>query len=166
VELDEFVVAGGLDRLLRFAHALTGDRAMAEDIVQDVVIRLFIAPSRPSVVARIDAYARRMVLNEYLSWGRKWFRVRPTPDLAGGRDPSDHAACVDDRDELRRELARLPRRQRAVLVMRFYGAMTDTEIAADLGCSISTVRSHASRALAALRVEMARAEPREQEMGR
>jgi RNA polymerase sigma factor (sigma-70 family) len=165
VDLDEFV-ANGLDRLLRFAHALTGDRATAEDVVQEVLIRLFIAPGRPAAVSRVDAYARRMVVNEYLSWGRRWFRIRATPDLSSRRDAADHTARLDDRDELRRELARLPRRQRAVLVMRFYGAMTDAEIAADLECSVSTVRSHASRALAAMRVEMTRAESREQEMGR
>jgi RNA polymerase sigma-70 factor (sigma-E family) len=164
VELDEFV-GNGLDRLLRFAHALTGERASAEDVVQEVVIRLFISSNRPRDVVNLDSYARRMVVNEYLSWGRKWFRVRPSADLDKQRGAADHTALIGDRDELRRQLARLPRRQRAVLVMRFYGAMTDTEIAADLGCSVATVRSHASRALASLRVQMASDEAQEQETG-
>jgi DNA-directed RNA polymerase specialized sigma24 family protein len=68
VDLDEFSRTG-LDPLLRFACALVGDRALAEDIVQEVLIRFFVAPTRPRDVERIDAYARGMVVNEYLSWG-------------------------------------------------------------------------------------------------
>ena len=165
MDLDEFAVSG-LDRLLRFAHALTGERASAEDLVQEVLIRLFIARKRPRTVANVDAYARRMVVNEYLSWGRKWFRILPTADVSSTQPTADHAVQVVDRDELRRELGTLPRRQRAVLVMRFYGVMTDTEIAADLGCSVSTVRSHASRALTSLRTGMSTTRTLEREMDR
>jgi RNA polymerase sigma-70 factor (sigma-E family) len=143
------------ERLLQFARVLVGDRAMAEDLVQEVLIRLHVHRARLAAVADLDAYARRMVVNEYLSWGRKWFRVRPfstVPDRDPLPDPVDALA---DRDLLRTELARLPRRQRAVLVLRYYRGLSDSEIATELGCSPGTVRSHASRALASLRIQMA-----------
>jgi RNA polymerase sigma factor (sigma-70 family) len=96
-----------------------------------------------------------MVVNEYLSWRRRSWRLVPSgagtdvdartsPDLA-----VDHA----ERDAILAELARLPRRQRAVLVLRYYEALSDAEIAGVLGCTPGTVRGYASRALAALWVD-------------
>lgn len=153
MDLDEFLTAE-LDGVLRFARVLIGDRGTAEDIVQDVVARLLARPDRFALVEHPVAYVRRMVVNEYVSWGRKWFRVTPSGEIGsatGSADPADHVARAD---ELRAGLARLPRNQRAVLVMRYYAAMTDDEIARMLGCTTGTVRSHASRALASLRVSL------------
>lgn len=164
MELDEFS-RSGLEPLLRFACVLIGDRALAEDVVQEVLIRLFVAPGRARQVDRIDAYARRMVVNEYLSWGRKWFRIRPVPHVYSAAPMTDETDVVADREQLRLELQKLPPRQRAVLVLRFYGGLSDTEIATDLGCSVSTVRSHVSRGLSALRVEMRDPAPTDQEVG-
>jgi RNA polymerase sigma-70 factor (sigma-E family) len=155
VKVDDWI-RSGLPGLLRFARALTGDRGVAEDIVQDVLTRLVIDPERFERVDDLDAYVRRMVVNHFISWGRKWFRVRPTALLADG--PSAHPDPFDgvlDRDELRIGLAKLPRRQRAVLVLRYYEDLPDSEIAKLLGCSPGTVRSHASRALSALRIDIA-----------
>ena len=67
-------------------------------------------------------------------------------------DAPDHASRHADRDALRAELARLPRQQRVVLVLRLYEDLSDAQIAEMLGCSQGTVRGHASRALARLRV--------------
>ena len=152
MELDEFARTA-LPGLLAFARVLTADRALAEDVVYDVLAKLYAKPDRLADVRNGEAYARRMVVNEYLSWGRKWFRIQPHAQLpdAPGVDVADGVA---DREMLRGELARLPRRQRAVLVLRYYGGLRDDEIADELGCSVSTVRSHASRALAALRIEL------------
>jgi RNA polymerase sigma factor (sigma-70 family) len=97
-----------------------------------------------------------MVVHEYATWGRKWFRIRPSADPPQSAvSPSDQ---LDDRDVLRRELGALSRRQRAVLVLRYYAGLSDAEIAAELGCRETTVRSHASRALAALRIHMNQSE--------
>jgi RNA polymerase sigma factor (sigma-70 family) len=94
-----------------------------------------------------------MVLNQYLSWRRRFARVEPRALPPGPRhDEPDHATIHAERDALRAELDRLPRRQRAVLVLRFYAGMTDAEIAEELDCSAGTVRGYASRALATLRV--------------
>jgi DNA-directed RNA polymerase specialized sigma24 family protein len=65
VELNEYV-SDGLDDLLRFAYALIPDRGTAEDVVQEVLIKLFLASNRPVDVQHVDAYARRMVVNQYL----------------------------------------------------------------------------------------------------
>jgi RNA polymerase sigma-70 factor (sigma-E family) len=155
VKVDDWIRTG-LPGVLPFARALVGDRGTAEDIVQDVLTRLVAEPERFEGVDDLDAYVRRMIVNTFISWGRKWFRVRPTalvPD-----DPSAHGDPVDgvlDRDELRSGLARLPRRQRAVIVLRYYEDLSNVEIAELLGCRPGTVRSHVSRALSALRIDLA-----------
>jgi RNA polymerase sigma factor (sigma-70 family) len=102
-----------------------------------------------------ESYLRRMVVNEHLSSRRKGSRMIPQAELREpirtGRDFTDQHA---DRAELISELDKLPRRQRTVLVLRYFEGLDDAEISAVLGCSQGTVRSHASRALAALRIEM------------
>lgn len=150
---DEFARAQ-LPALVRFAKVLCIDRGTAEDVLQEVLLRAHARWDEIAVLDQPDAYVRRMIVNEYLSWRRKWARVIPhatMPDVPGESDP---AGQVADRAELAAEIARLPRRQRAVLAMRYYGGMSDAEIAADLGCSQGTVRSHMSRALASLRVQI------------
>ena len=93
-------------------------------------------------------------MNEYLSWRRKWSRLIPHERMPDdGRVTPDHAERHAVRTDLVAELAALPPRQRAVLVMRYYGGMSDPEIAETLGCRPATVRAYASRALAMLRVE-------------
>jgi RNA polymerase sigma factor (sigma-70 family) len=95
-----------------------------------------------------------MVVNQYLSHRRRWWRLVPQADP--GRDDSpmpDPAVAHAERDALVAELRKLPPRQRAVLALRYYEGLSDIEIADTLGCRPGTVRGHASRALAALRIE-------------
>jgi RNA polymerase sigma-70 factor (sigma-E family) len=152
VEFEEFAAAR-LPALLRHALALTGERALAEDVVQEVLIR---AQARWVRIGRMDqpeAYVRRMIVNEYLSWRRRWARVLPSESVSPPpADGPDHATAHADREALRAELARLPRQQRAVLVLRYYEGLSDAEIAEVLGCTRGTVRGYAARALATLRV--------------
>jgi len=85
---------------------------------------------------------------------RRWLRRRPEwPLSAAGAGPSvpDQVGKVADRDALLRALVRLPARQRSALVLRYFDDLDDTEIAAALGCSPGTVRSHLSRGLARMR---------------
>lgn len=99
-----------------------------------------------------------MLTRTFLDWRRLWAvrSIRLTDEgTAEGAPVQDHAGAIADRDEVWRRLARLPRQQRAVLVLRFYERLTDAEIAATLGCGPSTVRAHASRALASLRLDAA-----------
>ena len=140
--------------LFLFAMVLSGDPVAAEDLVQDVLGRAFEQWARVSAAANVHAYVRRMVVNEYLSRRRR-IRVAPHEDI------SELVAAVPDpageyveREAMLTDLARLPRRQKAVLVLRYYEALPDAEIAEVLGCRPGTVRSLASRALAALRIEL------------
>ncbi|MFI5692835.1 SigE family RNA polymerase sigma factor [Kribbella sp. NPDC051586] len=142
----------GLPSLLRFATVLCGSPHLAEDVVQDVAIKAQRNWARIGSADSPDAYLRRMTVNEYLSWRRKWSRYVPIAEVDSGTSP-DHAEQAADHDQLLSELAKLPRRQRAVLVLRYFGGLTDNEIAETIGCTPGTVRAHASRALATLRIE-------------
>jgi len=144
-----------LPALLRFAAVLTGDRAIAEDVAQEALIRAYARWDRIGAMDRPDLYVRKMVLNEFLSWRRRSWRQIPAGD-AVARDAAepDHALGHAERDALLAEVAKLPARQRAVIVLRYYEGCADAEIAGLLGCRPATVRAYAARALAALRVEM------------
>ena len=147
--------AARLPAVLAFAAVLTGQRATAEDIAQEVLIRAY---ARWDTIGRLDRpefYVRKMVLNEFLSWRRRSWRLIPAGDTAAAREStSDHADQYAERSALLAEIGKLPRRQRAVLVLRYYEDRSDAEIAELLGCQPGTVRAYASRALAALRIEM------------
>jgi RNA polymerase sigma-70 factor (sigma-E family) len=151
---DEFAIAR-LPALLRFAKVLCVERGLAEDIVQDVLLRAQLRWEKIGQLDHPEAYVRRMIVNEFLSWRRRRPRMIPFAKVAERDHVPDPAVSHADRELLAVELAKLPRRQRAVLVLRYYGGLTDEEIAQELGCSAGTVRSHLSRALAALRIEMA-----------
>ncbi|MFD0202075.1 MULTISPECIES: SigE family RNA polymerase sigma factor [Saccharothrix] len=135
--------------LLRYATVLTGDPHLAQDVVQECLLR---AQQRWTRIAAVDApaaYLKRMVTNEFLGWRRR--RKAHTPLHAvdpPGPDPSAH---YDEREAMLQSIDKLPRKQKAAIVLRYYEGYDDAEIAATLGCSQGTVRSHISRALATLR---------------
>lgn len=145
-----------LPAVLRFSGVLAGDRALAEDLVQEVLIRASRRWEQIGQLDRPELYVRKMILNEYLSWRRRSWGLLPngTAVEVDDRLAPDHAVAYAERDALRAELGKLPRRQRAVLVLRYYEGFSDAEIAGLLGCTPGTVRGYASRALAALRIEM------------
>lgn len=145
-----------LPRLLRFADVLCGGPDPAEEVVQDVAIKVHARWSKISRLEFPQAYVRRMIVNEYLSWRRKWSRMIPQAEFTehGAAGQAGFAEQHADRAELTMELAKLPRRQRAVLVLRYFEGLSDADIATVLGCSSATVRSHVSRGLSALRIEM------------
>ncbi len=157
---DEFA-ATRLDAVLRFAVVLTNDKGLAEDVVQEVLIRAHQRWAHIGAMEHPEAYVRRMVVNEFLSWRRKWARYVPHADVEpDARQPGtgDIAEAQAQRATLLAEVAKLPRRQRAVLVLRYYEGMSDAQIADALGCAETTVRGYAFRGLAALRVELTSAE--------
>jgi RNA polymerase sigma-70 factor (sigma-E family) len=161
MRFEEFA-ATRLPAVLRFAGVLTADRALAEDVVQEVLIRASRRWDQIGELDRPEMYVRKMVINEYLSWRRRSWRLLPTGtpgdlDARVSWDTAtpDHAGQHAERDALLTEIGKLPRRQRGVLVLRYYEGFSDAEIAELLGCTPGTVRGYASRALAALRVELA-----------
>lgn len=151
---EEFAAAQ-LPALLAFATVLTDQPALADDLAQEVLIRADARWDRIGSMDRPDLYVRKMMLNEYLSWRRRSWRLVPVGDALAPRDTAaDHAVGVAEHQAMLAEIGKLTRRQRAVVVLRYYEDRTDQEIAELLGCTPSTVRAHASRALAALRVEL------------
>jgi RNA polymerase sigma-70 factor (sigma-E family) len=145
-----------LPALLRYAIVLTGDRDLAQDVVQEVLARAHVRWKQIGKSHSPDAYVRRMIVNEYLSWRRTWAfrkvhaageRLVDLGDAQGGR-PEGVALA----DELWNRLAGLGRVQRTVLVLRYYEQLDDVEIADLLGCAPATVRSNASKALKTLRL--------------
>lgn len=152
---EEFAVLR-LSALLRFAGVLTGDRALAEDVVQEVLIRAHGQWRKIGDLDKPEHYVRKMLMNEFLSWRRRSWRLIPAgsgAELDDRRSP-DHALEHAERDALVAELDKLPLRQRAVLVLRYYEGLSDIEIAEVIGCKPGTVRGYASRALSTLRVEL------------
>ena len=150
---DEFA-ATRLDAVLRFAVVLTNDRGLAEDVVQEVLIRAHQRWTQIAEMEHPEAYVRRMVVNEFLSWRRKWARYVPQADVEPDTRQPDHAEAHAERSALLAEVVKLPRRQRTVLVLRYYEGMSDAQIAEVLGCAETTVRGYAFRGLAALRIEL------------
>jgi RNA polymerase sigma-70 factor (sigma-E family) len=156
---EEFAQAQ-LPAVLTFATVLTGQRATAEDLAQEVLIRACTRWDKIGGLDRPEFYVRKMVLNEFLSWRRRTWRLIPAGDaeLSAPSVP-DHAAGYAEHEAMLAEIAKLPRRQRAVLVLRYYEDRSDAEIAELLGCAPASVRGYASRALAALRVDLQPARP-------
>lgn len=151
---DQFA-ADRIDRLLRFATALTCDPHLAQDVVQEVLVRVQGKWARIGPLQGRDQYVRRMIINEYLSWRRrkaaKTVAATHSTLDALGTPVADPATGYAERDAMRTNIAKLPRRQRAALLLRYYEDRTDAEIAELLGCSVGTVRSHISRAISTLR---------------
>jgi RNA polymerase sigma-70 factor (sigma-E family) len=148
---DEYVLARGR-ALLRFGYLLTGDRHLAEDLVQEALAHCHRKWRRVEHLGAPDAYVRKAVLRQYLSWRRRRSSTEQvTADIPDRPGPADHASQLALRDELWALLGRLPRMQRAVLVLRFFEDLPDEEIAQLLDCSAATIRVHASRGLARLR---------------
>jgi RNA polymerase sigma-70 factor (sigma-E family) len=149
---DDFVVNRG-PALLRFAYLLTGDRHRAEDLVQEVLAKVHQRWSRIERAEGADFYVRKALVRQNLSWWRRLSSLseQPVAEVPDNTTEADGEQALAARDEMWALLATLPRRQRAVLVLRFYEDLPDDRIAAVLGCSPVNVRVQASRALARLR---------------
>jgi RNA polymerase sigma-70 factor (sigma-E family) len=141
-------VATRSDRLLRTAYLLTRDWGTAEDLLQESLAKAWFAwPG----VDEPEAYVRRVLVTTYTSWWRRrWRRELPSADLP---DTAAHDRHADPREELWQAVGRLPARQRAVIVLRFYEDLPVAEVARVLGCQEGTVKSQTAKALAKLRVE-------------
>lgn len=139
--------------LLRSAYLLTGDRHLAEDLVQEALARTHRALRRLGTDGHFEAYTRTAMYHLHVSrWRRKKFIEQPPDERYDIVDPgSDHAAQTSLRLSLQHALGQLTPRQRAVLVLRFFDDRSEAETAEILKCSVGTVKSQTSRALARLR---------------
>jgi RNA polymerase sigma-70 factor (sigma-E family) len=155
---DEFhdFVAARRPTLLRAAMLLTADRSDAEDLLQSALTKTYLAWGRINDPGALDGYVRRTMVNINISWWRRRrFEEYPTDELPDTL-VADHTRHSDLRDGLERILDRLPERQRAAIVLRYFEDLTETEVAATLGVSVGTVKSTVSRAMAKLRDEAER----------
>ncbi|MFF5207994.1 SigE family RNA polymerase sigma factor [Streptosporangium sp. NPDC000396] len=142
-------VAERADALLRYGYVLSGNPHDAADLTQEALIRLHRAWSRVRRKHDPESYTRMIMARLHISVWRLRRRERLTWDLPEGAHLD--ALPSDVEQGLWQALEGLPRKQRAVLVLRYYEQLTDEEIAAVLGVSRGTVRSHASLGLNKLR---------------
>ena len=148
----EAYMAARQPSLLRTAYLLSGDRHTAEDLVQTALAKLYLSWDKVQKRELLDGYVRRIIVNEHNRlWRRAWKRREHSTDVV----PDDRS--VDDRHDdgqgaaLWEFVQTLPRKQRAVIVLRYYEDLSEAETAEVLGISVGTVKSQTSRALAAMR---------------
>jgi RNA polymerase sigma-70 factor (sigma-E family) len=140
---------------IRLAYMLTGDRQLAEDLVQDAFVRLAGRLVHLRDPAAFDAYLRRTVVNLTNSYFRRKRLERAyLRRTAAEPVPTADTPDTDRRDELWRDLQRLPARQRTAIVLRIYEDLPEQRVAEILGCRPGTVRSLLSRGLAELRIHV------------
>ncbi len=135
--------------LLRFAWLLSSDWQTAEDLVQTALVKTW--PHRNRLVRhdRPELYVRKVVLTTYLSWRSR--RSASEVPVAEMYESATNGVDSELRHVLVEALRGLPPRQRAVIVLRYFEDLTEVDTAAALGCSIGTVKTHASRAMTHLR---------------
>lgn len=143
---DAFVRAR-LPDLVRFGRSLTGSTEAGQDLVQDALERTMVAWGRVDSRQDPEGYVRRVMVNRNISIWRKFGREHPTDQV---HDRGTEDTPFDD--DLWQALAALPTKQRAVIALRYYEDMSEADIARTLGCSVGTVKSQASKALAKLRL--------------
>ena len=151
-DFEEFVAARST-ALWRSAYLLTGDAHKAEDLLQTALVKAWRRWDSISRREAQESYVRAAIATTYTDWWRRrWNGEVPTEDLPDPAVPGGgEAAGVDVRRDVLAALARLPRGQRAVVVLRYFDDLTEQQTAAALGVSVGTVKSQTSRALAALR---------------
>ena len=154
VDFDEFVAVRS-SALLRTAYLLTHDHGLAEDLLQTALTKAWFSWGR--IGTSHEAYVRKIMVNTYASWWRrKWNGEAPssqagTDELPGG----DAASDVYQDTDLWTALGNLPRRMRAVVVLRYFDDLTEAETAALLGVSVGTVKSQTAKAFTKLRLDPA-----------
>jgi RNA polymerase sigma-70 factor (sigma-E family) len=160
---DAFVLARSR-KLRRTAYLLTQDHSLAEDLVQTALAKAWFAWSRIEG-GDPEPYVRKIMVNTYSTWWRRrWNGEQPTDELPEQAAPTG----TEEPTDIWRALQRLPRRQRAVVVLRFYEDLSEAETARILGCSPGTVKSQTSKAFAKLRLDPAllAGTPADQEVSR
>jgi len=151
MEFEQFVAARG-PALLRTARLLTGSHHEAEDLVQTVLARMLVHWGKVGDEFP-EAYARRALVNASMNLRQRFHARRSMSDVVPDSGVPDVSEAQASRDAMWRCLRELPRKQRAVLVLRYYDDYTEQEIAHVLDCSVGTVKSQASKALGKLRID-------------
>lgn len=151
-EFRGFVIARG-SALVRSAFLLTGDQQLAEDLVQSALEKTARHWGSIRFAGAAESYVRRTMYREQVSiWRRRRVAEDLTDVIPEQRRTTDAGDPVEDRIVLSQALGGLGRRQRAIVVLRFYEDLTEREVAEMLGISVGTVKSQTSKALHRLRL--------------
>ena len=150
VDFSDFVAVRS-PGLLRTAYLLTRDHALAEDLLQTALTKAWFAWGR--IDRDPEPYVRRILVTTYASWWRRRWNGEHATEVLPERGTGDATAAADLGHDLWTAMGRLPRRMRAVVVLRYYEDLSVAQTAAVLGCSPGTVKSQLSKALAKLRVD-------------
>jgi RNA polymerase sigma-70 factor (sigma-E family) len=145
-EFDAFVVERS-PALLRSAYLLVRDEGLAEDLLQTALTKAWFAWKR---IEDPEAYVRRIMVTTSASWWRRRWNGE-TPTEAPEPPPPTRSDDPAEALEVWAAIGRLPRRQRAVVVLRYVEDRTETDTASLMGCSVGTVKSQCAKALAKLR---------------
>ncbi len=137
--------------LLRVAFLLTGDRSLAEDLLQTALMKTSRRWSRIADHQAAYPYVRRVLVTTYAGWRRRRRVAEVLTDQLPDRATADGEVAPG---RAVAALEALPPRMRAVIVLRFYEDLSEADTAAALGCSVGSVKSQASRGLARLRIEL------------
>jgi RNA polymerase sigma-70 factor (sigma-E family) len=140
--------------MLRLAYLMEGEHAAAEDLLQTAFVKLYRAWPRIDHDMGPDAYLRRIIATTHAGrWRRRSSHELPLADLPETAIDDQPESAVVDQQLLWTAVCRLPRMQRAVVVLRWYEDLAEAEVARILGISTGTVKQHNHRALRALRLD-------------
>jgi RNA polymerase sigma-70 factor (sigma-E family) len=154
--LEELYIAH-VDRAIRFAYLLTGDRSSAEDLVQDAFVRIFGRFGELRSEAAFSVYLRRTLVNLAHDRHRRGRAEQEQAGRVAGPDAQEMPDVVQ-REGMKAAITALPTRQRAALVLRFYEDLSEREAADVLGCSLPALKSLVTRGLRTLRAGLEREE--------
>jgi len=150
-EFSDFVRARST-ALHRAAYLMVGDVGLAQDLVQEALVKTYAAWGRLRDPGNAEAYCRKAITTTAISWFRRksWRHERPATTMPDA--PQDgHGDAVAESQWLWDALQRLPMRQRAAIVLRYYEDLTEAQTAATMGCAVGTVKSQVSAGIGKLR---------------
>jgi RNA polymerase sigma-70 factor (sigma-E family) len=146
----EFVAARS-PALFRTAYVVTGDHHLAQDVLQEALVKVYVAWPRLRDTTKAEAYVRRTIVTTAISWRRRRsFHEPPVERVPDALNP-DETERLATHDVLWENVCRLPPRQRVALVLRYYEDLSEAETAELMRCSVGTVKSQVSVALSKLR---------------
>lgn len=137
--------------LIRSAYLLTGDIEQAKDLLQETLVRVFLAWSRIRDKRAVSAYARTTMARQFISSRRLFKNSRETAVDAVPDPPIDRNSSTEDNDALFHALKVLTPQERSAVVLRHYVDMTGRQVAEAMGCSEGAVKAYTSRGLSKLR---------------
>ena len=137
--------------LLRLAFAVVGDYQLAQDLLQEALVKVYVAWPRLRDESAAEAYVRRTIVTTAISWRRRPSFHEPPVEVVPDSEDGDETGWVATHRVLWQQVRGLPPRQRTALVLRYYEDLSEAETAELMGCSVGTVKSQVSTALDKLR---------------